>query len=176
MISKYISAALYYLIARRLPVSNIPAGGVFRSLRVFCVRRMVDHAGDQLHVQRGVYLGTGRGIRIGNSSSLGIDCELHGPLSIGSNVMMGSGIIIHTRNHRADALDVPIGEQGYTESQEVVIEDNVWIGTRVIILPGVRIGEGSIVGAGAVVSKSFPAYSIIAGNPAQVVRSRVAQN
>ena len=174
--ASHVSATFYYLIARRLPVSNIPTGRLFRSLRVFCVRRMVDHAGDQLHVQRGAYLGTGRGIRIGNSSSIGIDCELHGPLCIGSNVMIGSEVIIHTRNHRSDALDVPIGEQGYTESQEVVIEDNVWIGTRVIILPGVRIGEGSIVGAGAVVSKSFPAYSVIAGNPAQVVRSRVAQN
>jgi acetyltransferase-like isoleucine patch superfamily enzyme len=91
-------------------------------------------------------------------------------------VMTCSGVIIHARNHRSDALDVPIGEQGYTESQEVVIEDNVWVGTCVIILRGVRIGEESIVGAGAVISKSFPTYSVSAGNPAQVVRSRVAQN
>jgi maltose O-acetyltransferase len=62
--------------------------------------------------------------------------------------------------------------QGIKKAQPVSIEDDVWIGARVIILPGVRIGQGSIIGAGAVVAKNIPSYSICVGNPARIIRSR----
>jgi galactoside O-acetyltransferase len=73
--------------------------------------------------------------------------------------------------HRFDRTDVPIHGQGVT-SRGVVIEDNVWIGMNVSILDGVRIGNGSIVGAGAVVTKDVPANAIVVGNPARVLRFR----
>ena len=63
--------------------------------------------------------------------------------------------------------------QGLTRPRPVIIEDDVWIGTKVIILPGVHIGKGSVIGAGAVVTKNIPAYSIAAGNPAVVKRNRL---
>ena len=59
--------------------------------------------------------------------------------------------------------------QGYLKPQPVVIEDDVWIGARVIFLPGVRVGRGAIVGAGAVVTKDVPDYALVVGNPARVV-------
>lgn len=59
-----------------------------------------------------------------------------------------------------------------TEIKPVIIEDNVWIGARVCILPGVTIGEGSVIGACAVVPKSVPPYSVVIGNPARVVKTR----
>ncbi|MEV7663036.1 DapH/DapD/GlmU-related protein [Paenarthrobacter sp. NPDC089316] len=59
-----------------------------------------------------------------------------------------------------------------TAPREVVIEDDVWIGARAIILPGVRVGRGSVVAAAAVVTKSVPPFSVVAGNPARVVKSR----
>lgn len=62
------------------------------------------------------------------------------------------------------------------EEKEVVIGNDVWIGTRVIILPGVTIGDHSIIGAGAVVTKSFPDYSIIGGVPAKLIKSRISSN
>ena len=61
----------------------------------------------------------------------------------------------------------------YSKIENVVIEDDVWIGQRVIILPGVTIYKGCIIGAGAVVTKSFPPYSIIGGNPAKLIKSRL---
>lgn len=63
-------------------------------------------------------------------------------------------------------------QQGWADEKPVVIEDDVWIGSRVIILPGVTIGKGSVIGASAVVSKSVPPYSVVAGNPAKIVKTR----
>ena len=57
-------------------------------------------------------------------------------------------------------------------STYVIIEDDVWIGSRVTILPGVTIGEGSVIGASAVVAKSVPPYSVVVGNPAKIVKTR----
>ena len=62
--------------------------------------------------------------------------------------------------------------QGYAEAIPVVIEDDVWVGARVIVLPGIRIGKGSVIGAGAIVTKDVPPFSICVGNPARIIRSR----
>ena len=85
---------------------------------------------------------------------------------------MGPDILIYTTNHVSSSTDIPICKQGNTKPRPVIIEDDVWIGARVIILPGVTIKKGSIVGAGTVLTKTFPEYSIIAGNPGRVVKSR----
>lgn len=86
--------------------------------------------------------------------------------------MMGPNVIIYTQNHRTDRTDIPMREQGMCEIKPVTIEDDVWLGARVCILPGVTIGKGSIIGACAVVSKSIPPYSLAVGNPAKVVKTR----
>lgn len=93
-------------------------------------------------------------------------------MKIGKHVMMGPEVLIYTQNHDFSRTDIPMDQQGWSKERPVVIEDDVWIGSRVTILPGVIIGRGSIVGASAVVTKSFPPYSVIAGNPASVVKSR----
>jgi maltose O-acetyltransferase len=62
--------------------------------------------------------------------------------------------------------------QGYKDSQPVVIEDDVWLGARVIILPGIRVGHGAVIGAGAIVTKDVPPFAICVGNPARVIRYR----
>ena len=63
-------------------------------------------------------------------------------------------------------------EQGFAEYKPVIISNDVWIGGRVIILPGISVGEGAIVAAGAVVTKDVPSYSIVAGNPAVIKKYR----
>ena len=65
-----------------------------------------------------------------------------------------------------------MNEQGATQPKKIIIEDDVWLGSRVIVLPGVTIGKGSIIGAGTVLTKSVPPYSIVAGNPGKIVRNR----
>ena len=85
---------------------------------------------------------------------------------------MGPDCIIYTQNHNFSNISIPMDQQGFQEEKEVIIEDDVWIGGRVIILPGVKIGKGSIIGAGAVVSKNVDPYSIVVGNPARKVKTR----
>ena len=85
---------------------------------------------------------------------------------------MGTDVTIITRNHRFDRTDIPMMEQGFEEERPVYIGNDVWIGDRVLILPGVHIGDGSIIAAGAVVTKDVPPYSIVAGVPAKKIRDR----
>jgi maltose O-acetyltransferase len=169
-----IAAALYYLIARHLPPTNVPTGRVSTRLRVALVRQLVDELGANIDISRAVYIGLGRGISIGSESGIGVGCELHGPLTIGDHVMVSPHVMIHTRNHRFSDTQIPISKQGYSDPRRVVIEDDVWIGARSIILPGVTISHGSVIGAGTVVAKSVPPYSVVAGNPGRVIRSRSA--
>lgn len=111
-------------------------------------------------------------VELGDNSGLGINCRISGKTLIGNNVMMGPNVCIFTTNHAFDRTDIPMNEQGMSVQRPVVIEDDVWIGANVIILPGVTISKGSIVGAGAVVTKNVPEYAIVGGNPATVIKYR----
>ena len=71
-----------------------------------------------------------------------------------------------------ERTDLPMCKQGETEVKPVIIEDDVWLGARVTILPGARIGHGCVIGAGAVVSGEVPPMSVAVGNPARVVKKR----
>jgi maltose O-acetyltransferase len=95
-------------------------------------------------------------------------------VTIGEDVMMGPDVAIYALNHAFDDLTRPMLVQGHDSADPVKVGDDVWIGARAIILPGVEIGKGCIVGAGAVVTRSVPDYSVVAGNPAVVIRSRLA--
>ena len=102
-----------------------------------------------------------------------MDCSVHGPLIIGNDVMMGPEVVILTYSHKFDRLDIPMNDQG-SYVDPVMIGNDVWIGTRSIILPGVKIGNGVLIGAGAVVTKDVPDYAIVGGVPAKIIRYRKA--
>lgn len=86
--------------------------------------------------------------------------------------MMGPDVVIYALGRATDRTDIPMIDQGDREPDPVVIEDHVWIGARVIILPKVTVGRGSTIGAGAVVSRSVPAFSVVVGNSGRAVRTR----
>jgi maltose O-acetyltransferase len=162
----------YHGFARWLPPSRGPLGHVFRAIRVATGGRILGHAGRPINLERGANIGRGRHITLGDRSAIGINASLHGPVHIGSDVMMGPDVMIFALGHATARTDVPMVEQGYIEPSPVVIEDDVWIGARAILLPGITIGHGSIIGAGAVVSRSIPPLSVAVGNPARVVKTR----
>jgi acetyltransferase-like isoleucine patch superfamily enzyme len=90
---------------------------------------------------------------------------------IGNDVLIGSGVHIYVNNHRFDNRDVKIADQGYFPSEDVVVEDDVWIGANAILLPGVRIGRHSVVAAGSVVTRPVEPFSVYAGVPARKIKS-----
>lgn len=93
-------------------------------------------------------------------------------VTIGNNVLIGSGCLISdTDSHPIDWEDRLYDRNQKTRKAPIVIKDNAFIGARSIILKGVTIGEGAVVGAGSVVSKDVPPYTVVAGNPARVVKT-----
>lgn len=86
--------------------------------------------------------------------------------------MMGPDVIILTSIHRFDDVLIPMCQQSNSEQRKVTIGDDVWIGTRVIIMPGVTIGNGVVIGAGSIVTKDVPNYAVVAGVPAKIIKYR----
>lgn len=93
------------------------------------------------------------------------------PIVIGANSMIGAYSYIISANHSYQRRDVPINSQGYWGAP-INIEEDVWLGTHVVVLPGVRIGKGAIVAAGSVVNKDIPPYEIWGGAPARFIKER----
>ena len=94
-----------------------------------------------------------------------------GGVEIGKYVQVGPNTVIHSANHNFDDIDLPICKQGHTP-KKVKIEDDVWIAAGCIILPGVTIGKGAVIAAGAVVTKDVEPYSVVAGAPAKKIKDR----
>ncbi len=111
---------------------------------------------------------------IGNNTWIGQMCFLHsaGGIQIGKSVGIGPGVKILTSVHGEGPLSGPLIDN-QLEFGEVVIEDGCDIGIGAIILPGVHVGRGSLVGAGSVVTKDIPPYSVAVGVPARVIRRRM---
>lgn len=163
-----VARELYCILGKHLPVSR--RMGAAKRLRRFWARRMGCTLGEDVNIESGAEF-DGR-VSIGDRSSVGVRSEVFGPVTIGADVMMGPECVILTRNHRHNGTDVHMIDQGYEEYQPVTIGDDVWIGRRVIVLPGISIGEGSIIAAGAVVTKDVEPYSIVGGVPAKFLKMR----
>lgn len=106
---------------------------------------------------------------IGDHTRIGLHSTVIGPVSIGSHVNLAQGVTASALNHNFSETDKRIDEQGIT-TRQIVIEDDVWIGTNATVLAGVRIGSHSVIAAGAVVTHDIPPHSLAAGVPAQVKR------
>lgn len=139
-------------------------------LRAFVARRFLKKCGKPVSIGLGSRIH--RNTELGNNSGIGRNCELTNGVVIGDNVMMGPNVYIITQNHKTDRTDIPMNRQGYTEIKPVVIEDDVWICANSSIMPGVRVGKGAIIAAGAVVTKDVEPYTVVAGIPAKIVKRR----
>ncbi len=160
-----------YTIAKHLPASYSVLGGkLWKAIRGGCAKLMLQKCGNNVNIEKNAVFSIRT--EIGDNSGIGVNAHLYGKVIIGDNVMMGPDCIIYVRNHESSRLDIPMCKQGSTEERPVIIGNDVWIGGRVIILPGVKIEDGAIVGAGAVVTKNVSKYDVVAGNPARVIKNR----
>lgn len=128
---------------------------------------------DSFILERSMLQPYGGYILIGKKVGINLNCIIYGMggVTIGDNVMMASSCLIVSANHNFERTDIPMNLQGVT-CEEVKIGDDVWLGARVVVLSGVEIGEGSVIGAGSVVSTSIPPYSVAVGVPARIIRQR----
>jgi maltose O-acetyltransferase len=173
-VRKSICLVLYYGFARFLPASIYPLGKVCRLIRYLVCFSLFKTCGKNVNIESRAYFGSGEKISIGDNSGIGINARIRWAATIGKNVMMAPDVVILSKNHSHNSTDIPMIDQGYDKEKPVTIGDDVWIGTRVIILPGVSVGSGSILGAGAVITKDVPSRSVVVGNPARVVGLRGA--
>mgnify|MGYP005845395281 CR=1 FL=1 len=112
-------------------------------------------------------------MKIGENSFIGRGSmvQASGGVEIGQDVIIGPFVKIWCSDHVFKKIDKPINLQGHTFGK-VTVDDDVWMGTGVIVLKGVRIGKGAVVAAGSVITKDVPGYAIVAGNPVRIIRYR----
>ena len=143
--------------------------------RAFVARGGEIAIGDNAVVRAGaMLLPSGGSISIGARSSINQYVVINGEggCSIGDDVMVAAFCTIFAANHRIERTDIPMCMQGMVTKGGVVIENDVWLGTHCVILDGVRIGNGSVIAAGAVVNNNIAPFSIVGGVPGKVIGSR----
>ena len=172
-ICKAFFLCLYYGVFRYLPLSySKPLGGVSSRLRLWACKHIFESCGKNVTIERMTYFGKGDKIRIGDNSGLGENCKIPNGSHIGKDVMMGPQCYFIQPNHRFERKDIPMRMQGYCRPLPVTIEDDCWIGHGVIATAGRKISKGSIIAAACVLTKDFPEYSIVGGNPGQLIKTR----
>jgi maltose O-acetyltransferase len=133
------------------------------------LRQLLGQIGQDSIIEPPFYCVYGQNIHIGDHVYLNVLCTILdcNEVHIGHHVMIGPGVQIYCAAHH---LQAETRIQGWEVAKPVVIEDNVWIGGSAILLPGVTIGRNAVVGAGAVVPRDVAANTVVAGNPARVIR------
>lgn len=154
---------LYYLIFRKFPYQPIPGYKLGNALRRWAATKLFKNCGQGVVIKSMAYFGTGRNIELGDYSQLGINCKVEEDLIMGKYVLMGPDVIIYSSSHEYMDPDIPVMLQGGKEKKPVVVGDDVWFGTRSIIMPGVKIRNHVIIGAGSIVTKDIPDYAVVGG-------------
>ena len=149
--------------------NNIDAHDIDK--KYYLKKEMFSNIGDETEIVIPFYASWG-----GKNISIGDNCYVNfnvtmlddGKIVIGDNVLIGPNVTISTVSH---PLDVEDRIKNLLIIKKVIIEDNVWIGANSVILPGITIGENSVIGAGSVVTKDIPANVVAFGNPCKIVRN-----
>lgn len=165
-----VGKIIYNSVGKHMPISDGHFNFGSKIVRAFCGKLILKNCGTNVNIEKGAHFSSE--VSLGDNSGIGINCEIAPGVTIGNDVMMGPDCKIYTTNHGMERTDIPMWKQESTSVEPVVIGNDVWIGARVIILPGVHIGDGSVIGAGSVVTKDVEPYSVVAGNPAKLIRKR----
>lgn len=152
---------------------------VYKYLIMPLIKSNFKECGENVSIGRGGKF-TFKNISIGNHTSIGQEANFmssKASIRIGDNVMFGPHVFMITGNHRIDIIgrnmnDIKESEKLKINDEDIVVCNDVWIGANSIILKGVTINEGSVVAAGSIVNRDVPAYSIVAGVPAKVIKMR----
>lgn len=146
------------------------------SMRKLCKAKF-KHFADTAEIRPGVYvigcskISIGERVILRPTTMLFADPRPNGAgIVIENDVLTGSGVHFYVNNHRFDNSELPIIDQGHSASDKIVVRKGAWIGANAILLPGVEIGENTVVAAGTVVTKSIPPGVVVAGVPAKIIK------
>lgn len=174
-VKQIICLTLYYGVARYLPQSG-SFFNIGRKTRYALCKRIFKKCGKNVNIERKAHFASGVDIEIGDYSGIGINAHIPNGTIIGDYVMMGPNCFILDINHDTSDLNKPMCFQGMISKKITRIGNDVWIGRDVHITPGRTIADGSIVAMAAVLTKDFPPYSVVGGNPARLLKSRKQSN
>ena len=170
-LGRLVALTFYYAVASHLPDLAFPGGSVFNALRCAALRRILPQFGSRNEIDGQVYVGDGTDVAIGSRCQINRGCRLN-RVTLGDCVMLAPDVIVIGQLHESGRTDIPMVEQGQYTKAPTVIEDDVWVGARAVVMPGVRIGTGAIVGAGAVVTRDVDPFTVVVGVPARATRVR----
>jgi len=170
---KNIWILIYYIIGFNLPNRYYPMGKKFSIFRAYVVKKILcSKCGSNLEIEGEVLFGKFSDVSIGNNVQINERSRLRSVI-IGNNVMIAPEVYILHSGHIFESTEVPMRFQGEKHYPVTIIEDDVWIGARAIINAGKKIGKGSIVAAGSVITKDIEPFSIVGGNPAKLIKKRI---
>lgn len=143
------------------------------AIRYIFLKSLAAECGNNVAIFEGVYLKNIDYIKFGNNISIHAMCYVEGAggITLGDNISIANGVTLISAEHNYTNTLIPIKDQG-VKLASIIIEDDVWIGSRAIVLAGSRVKKGSIIGAGAVVTKDIGEYEICVGVPAKVIKNR----
>jgi acetyltransferase-like isoleucine patch superfamily enzyme len=155
-----------------------PATKISSRIQMYVFRYLFAECGENVRFDPSSSYFSYSNIRIGKNVFIGgqawFSCS-HGNITIGSFVMFGPGVKVLGGNHRYSVVGTPMFEDDdkhWGDDPGVNIGSDVWVGANAIILPGVRVGNGAVIAAGSVVNRDVPAFSLVAGVPAKIVKKR----
>ncbi len=156
--------------AQRLVARYNAASGETTEVRMALLRRLCGSIGDGTVIRPHFACDYGYNIRLGRNAFMNFNCVFLdcAPIEIGDNLQMGPAVQIYTAAH---PLEADVRRSGLEYARPIRIGHDVWIGGGAIILPGVTIGDRSVIGAGSVVVRDVPAAKVVAGNPARIIRA-----
>lgn len=169
---KTAALVVYYTIGTKFPTSPAPTSKIEYLLKRWLLKQIIEQCGEAIVVKHKCYIGNGSSLKVGHRSQLGQNAKIDPNVTIGNDVLMGPNVMLLTIRHAFEDPTVRINRQGTLPLESVVIGNDVWLGARVIVLPGITIKDGAVVGAGSVVTKDVPCNTVVAGNPAKVIRMR----
>ncbi len=154
-------------------VGGLP-GVIGFAVRSFIYKLLFKHLGGFAYVQHGVTIVQANRLSVGRNfgCNTGTYINAVGDIMIGDYVLIGSNVTISSGKHPIEG-DQPHIFARPAEPYPIIIEDGVWIAAGAVIMPGIRLGQGSVIGANAVVTKDTEAYGVYAGAPARKLRSRL---